>query len=177
VKRKRDRKGVAGLAAAYRGVVGAYPYAVRASDSRLFPSYVLAGGALTVLVVVLFALGLVQLGAETPGSTGGTFTFSRAFLLVVMLLVVAPLVAPVLLVARRHRRTASSVAYDRGLALSALVFVVSLYLALVISAPPELREPTESAVIAALYALPRPAGLAPPLLAVGLMYLVHRLLK
>jgi len=48
---------------------------------------------------------------------------------------------------------------------------------LVISAPAELREPTTSAVIGALYDLPRLAGLAPPLLAVGLMYLVHRLLR
>jgi len=97
--------------------------------------------------------------------------------LFVGVLVVAPLLAPVLLVARRHRRTASTVAYDRGMALAALAFVASLYVGLVASVPTELQEPTDSAVVAALYELPQLAGVVPPVLAVGLMYVVHRLLK
>jgi hypothetical protein len=69
------------------------------------------------------------------------------------------------------------VAYDRGLALAALVFVASLYVGLIISVPPALQEPTSSGLVLALYDLPQLAGLGPPLLAVGLMYVVHRVLK
>jgi len=161
----------------YNGLPGAFPYAVRASDSWLFKGYVVVALLLTVAITLVFVFGLIGVLAGSAGARGGTFTFSRTFFLFVGLLVVAPLLAPVLLVARRHRRTASSVAYDRGLALSALAFVGSLYAGLVISAPPALREPTTNVVIAALYELPRLAGLAPPLVAVGVMYLVHRLLK
>jgi len=161
----------------YNGLPGAFPYAIRSSDSWLFKGYVVVAVLLTLAISLVFVFGLIGVLAGSTGARGGTFTFSRTFFMFVGLLVVAPLLAPVLLVARRHRRTASTVAYDRGLALSALVFVGSLYMGLVISAPAELREPTTSAVIGALYDLPRLAGLAPPLLAVGLMYLVHRLLR
>jgi hypothetical protein len=161
----------------YNGLPGVFPYAIRQSESLLFKLYVVVALLLTVAIGLVFVFGLIGVLAVSAGAQGGTFTFSRTFFLFVGVLVVAPLLAPVLLVARRHRRTASSLAYDRGMALSALAFVLSLYLALVISAPAELREPTESAIIGALYALPRLAGLAPPLLAVGLMYAVHRALK
>lgn len=161
----------------YNGLPGAFPYAIRQSESLLFKCYVVVALLLTVAITLIFTFGLIGVLAGSAGARGGTFTFSRTFFLFVGVLVVAPLLAPVLLVARRHRRTASSLSYDRGLALSALGFIVSLYLALVISAPAGLREPTENAVIAALYGLPRLAGLAPPLLAVGVMYVVHRALK
>jgi len=48
---------------------------------------------------------------------------------------------------------------------------------LVISVPPALQESTRSEVVTTLYELPQLAGLVPPLLAVGLMYVVHRFLK
>jgi len=161
----------------YNGLPGAFPYALRTSDSLLFKGYVVVALLLTVGIGLIFTFGLIGILATSTGVRGGTFTFSRTFFLFVGVLVVAPLLAPVLLVARRHRRTASSVAYDRGIALSALVFIVSLYVALVVSAPPELRDSTNSAVISVLYDLPQLAGLAPPLLAVGLLYVVHRLLR
>ena len=164
-------------ARSYNGLPGAFPYALRASDSWLFRGYVVVALLLTVAIGLVFTFGLIGVLAGSTGVRGGTFTFSRTFFLFVGVLVVAPLLAPVLLVARRHRRTASSIAYDRGMALAALGFVVSLYAGLVVSAPAGLRDPTTNPVISALYGLPRLAGLAPPLLAVGLMYAVHRLLR
>lgn len=165
---------------AYGGVVGAFPYAFRTSDSRLFRAYVAVGGLLAVLVVVLFALSLVVLVGETAGAPGGTFTFSRAFLLVVMLLVVVPLIAPVLLVARRHRRTGSTTGYDRALAATGYLFIVALYLGLVISAPESLTDDPGGgplgAVVQWLYGLPRGAGVVPPLVAGVSVYVVHRAL-
>ncbi|MDS0259804.1 hypothetical protein NDI56_10415 [Haloarcula sp. S1CR25-12] len=161
----------------YNGLPGAFPYAIRSSDSLLFKGYVVVALLLTVAIALIFTFGLIGVLAGSSGARGGTFTFSRTFFLFVGLLVVAPLLAPVLLVARRHRRTASSVAYDRGLALSALGFVASLYVGLVISVPPALQQSSESAIVATLYGLPQIAGLAPPLVAVGLMYVVHRILR
>jgi len=161
----------------YNGLPGAFPYALRTSESLLFKGYVVVAVLLTVAIALIFTFGLIGVLANSSGARGGTFTFSRTFFLFVGLLVVAPLLAPVLLVARRHRRTVSSVAYDRGLALSALVFVASLYVGLVISVPPALQESTRSEVVTTLYELPQLAGLVPPLLAVGLMYVVHRFLK
>jgi len=161
----------------YNGLPGAFPYAIRSSESLLFKGYVVVSILLTLAIALIFTFGLIGVLANSVGARGGTFTFSRTFFLFVGLLVVAPLLAPVLLVARRHRRTVSTVAYDRGLALAALGFVASLYVGLIISVPPALQESTSSGVVTALYDLPQLAGLAPPLLAVGLMYLVHRILK
>lgn len=161
----------------YNGLPGAFPYAFRASDSLLFKSYVPVALLLSVAITLVFTFGLITQLAETGSVRGGTFTFSRSFFLFIGLLLVAPLLAPVLSVARRHRRTASSVAYDRALALSAFVFIGSIYLALLTSAPAELREPTQSAVVGFFYSLPPIAGVVPPLLATLAIYLTHRLLK
>ncbi|PSQ42329.1 hypothetical protein BRD17_08920 [Halobacteriales archaeon SW_7_68_16] len=168
----------AGDGDSYGGVVGAFPYAFRTSGSRLFRSYAAVGGLLAAVVVALFVLALVTMVGRTASATGGTFTFSRAFLLVVMVLVVVPLIAPVLLVARRHRRTASTVAYDRALAAAGYLFVVALYVGLVISAPPSLTDGPGSgpvgALVAWLYSLPQVAGAVPPLSAAAYVYLAHR---
>jgi len=161
----------------YGGVLGAYPYAFRASDSRLFRSYAVIGGILTAAVVLIFGTALVTLVANTLGTVGGTFTFVRSFFLVVGLTVVVPLMAPVLLVARRHRRSVSTVEYDRAIAASGYLFVLSLYLVLIITAPPENRETPPALlapVVKTLYALPPAAGVAPPLVAIAIGYLVHR---
>lgn len=161
----------------YGGALGTYPYAFRHSDSRLFRSYVLVGGLVTALVVVVFAAAFVQLVGNTLGTSGGTFTFVRAFFVVVGLIVVVPLMAPVLLVARRHRRQGSTPSYDRALAAGGYLFVVALYLGLVVSAPPELRDQPSGAlapVVEVLYGLPALAGVVPPLLAVAVGYLLHR---
>ncbi|PSP67945.1 hypothetical protein BRC79_06125 [Halobacteriales archaeon QH_8_67_27] len=142
----------------YGGILTAFPYAIRASDSRVFETY--------AAVSALFA-----------SAPGGSFTFSRAFFIFLMFLVVAPLVTPVLLVAHRHRRTEPDVRYDRALALSGYGFLVALYLSLVITTPAALREEPGGpfgAVAAFLYGLPRPAAAVPPVLAAVVMYLAYR---
>ncbi|MFT4880123.1 MAG: uncharacterized membrane protein YuzA (DUF378 family) [Natronomonas sp.] len=161
----------------YAGFFGAYPYAFRRSESRLFRSYTVVGGLVTALVVVFFLMALVTLVANTVGTAGGTFTFVRAFYIVVGLAVVAPLAAPVLFVARRHRRVGASTDYDGALAAGGYLFLFALYLGLVVSAPPGTRsEPpaTVAPVVEFLYGLPPAAGAVPPLVAIVFGYLLHR---
>ncbi|WP_206425096.1 hypothetical protein [Halosimplex salinum] len=165
---------------AYGGIVTAFPYAFRTSESRVFRSYVAVSGLCTSVVVLLFAFAVVVLLGGSASAPGGSFTFSRAFFVFLMLLVIAPLVAPVLLVARRHRRTGSDVRYDRALALSGYGFLAALYVMLVISVPAQQQSPPTGVfgpVVAVLYDLPAVAGLVPPLVVVGVMVLAHRRLR
>jgi len=169
----------------YRGVVGAFPYAFRASDSRLFRSYVVLGGLLTVAVSLLFVAALIGVIAATTGGPGGSLTLSRSFFAVVGLFVVVPLVAPVLFVARRHRRRrergeSADGPYDAALAAAGYLFVGALYLGLVISVPPAQQTTPDgplAPVVAALYALPQLAGVGPPLVAAALVVVLHRWLR
>lgn len=161
----------------YRGLPGAVVYAYRHSESRLFRTYALVGALLALAIAVLFGSALVITVAETLGTAGGTFTFVRSFVLFVGLLAVGPLLAPIVLVARRHRRAGSTARYDRALAAGGYAFALSLYVALVISAPPALRDEPPAALaplVEFLYALPPVGAVVPPLLAVSLVYLLHR---
>ncbi|MEF8775007.1 MAG: hypothetical protein V5A43_00700 [Haloarculaceae archaeon] len=161
----------------YGGVVGAFPYAFRASDSRLFRSYVAIGGVVAVLATFLFAGSVVTILADTVQTTGGTMTFSRAFVVVVALVIIGPLLAPVLLAARRHRRGSGRTAYDRAMAAAGYGFLLSVYLALVISAPPGTREDPPALldpVVRFLYDLPQVAGFLPLVLGAVGIYLAHR---
>lgn len=165
---------------AYSGVLGAFPYAVRESDSWLFRSYALVSAVVGGGLALLFALGLVVLVARTAALAGGSLTLSRAFYVVVGLLLVLPVVAPTLLVARRHRREGSTPRYDAALALAGYLLVVSLYVALVITVPPTQQTTPSGALapaIAALYALAPAAAAGPPLVGVAAIYAAHRLLR
>lgn len=155
-------------AGTYSGAVGAFPYAFRESESWLLRSYVVVGGSLAALLAVLFGVALVVVVAKTAGFGGGTGTFVRAFFLTVGFVLVAPLLTPVLLVARRHRRAGSDRRYDGALAVAGYVFVGSIYLAAVVSTPATQRESVAGAlgpVVAALYGIPRIASV--PLLVGG----------
>jgi hypothetical protein len=176
------------MADGYRGIVGAYPYALRASRSLLFKCWVLASALATLLIGGFVALGIVFLIGRTAGIGGGSLTLSRAFYVVVGLFLVAPVVAPTLLVARRHRRgvpgrdedasAEASVRYDRLLALSGFVFLLLLYLGLVATVPVEQQQPVSGVwapLIRYLYSLPQLAGLVPPALGAVLVYLAHRI--
>lgn len=165
---------------AYAGVLGAFPYAVRSSESLLFKTYALAGGFLALAVTLLFALSIVVLLGASAAAAGGSFTFSRAFFIFVGLLVVAPLLAPVLFVARRHRRGRPTARYDATLAALGYLFVASLFVAGAISTPTEFQEPATGLFAPAvefLYVLPSIAGLLPPLLAAALIWIVGRRLE
>lgn len=159
---------------AYGGVFGAFPFALRASDSLLFRSYVVVGGLAILFTSLLVVMGLVQLMGRTAAVAGGTFTFSRAFFVLVGLLAVAPMLAPVLLVARRRRRgTVASARHDAAFGLLGYLAVLSLYLGLVVSAPDPL-EPDGGGVVGLLNALPDAAGGALPAATVVLLYAVVR---
>jgi hypothetical protein len=158
---------------AYGGVIGAIPYAYRTTGSYLCKSYVVVGTLFAAALGLLFTLALVVLVANTGGGPGGTFTFSRAFFIVVGLLVVVPTIAPILLVARRHRRTGSDDRYDAALAVAGYLFVASLYLGLVISVP-EGMQTGGGGVVGVLFDLPQVAAVVPPLVAAGVIALVHR---
>jgi len=162
---------------AYNGVLGAFPYAIRASESVLFKTYGIVGGLLSALIAFMFTLSLIGVVASTTGTTGGVFSFSRAFIIFVGMLVVFPLMAPILSVARRHRRSASTPRYDAGVGLAGYGFIVSLYLSLLLSVPPEQQESVSGAtapIVQTFYDLPAIYGLVPPTVAAIVLYLVHR---
>lgn len=175
----------AGDDAGYGGVLGAYPYAFRRSESFLFRAYTVLGGLFALVLAVGFSLALVVQVAQTLGGPGGTFTFARAFFILIGLLVVAPVMAPVLFVARHHRRVGSDPRYDRLLAGFGFLFLVSLYLGVTASIPPEfvldgetVARPDPSGLtaplVAVLYAVPELAAPLIPVSAALALYLAHR---
>ncbi|WP_193308680.1 hypothetical protein [Halorubrum halophilum] len=166
------------MADSYRGVFGAIPYAIRETDSWTMRVYGVIGALSAALIATVVTLALVVWMAETANVQGGTFLFSRSLYVIAGFAAVAPLLAPLLFVARRHRRgDPVQVGYDRYLAYGGFLFLFSLYLGMVISAPAELREPTESAVIAAVYGLPRLSGVVPPVVAALLVFAIHYRLR
>jgi hypothetical protein len=170
----------------YSGLLTAFPYALRASDSRLFKSYAVVAAVLGGLFAFLMTGALVVLVGNTAGARGGSLTLSRTFYVVLGLFVFLPLVAPVLLVARRHRReTPVRDGYDPALAASGYAFAVSVYLGVVASMPAEYRVGEEltsrpepggvlAPVVEALYALPPALSWVVPLAGALLVYAAHR---
>ena len=172
----------------YRGLFGAFPYAFRKGDSLVFKLYVIFGTLAAAFIGVLFVFSLVVWIAETAGSPGGSLTLSRTFIAVVGLFAAGPLIAPILLVARKHRKQLTyHPRYDTIIALTGVAFLGSIYLAAIISMPEcfELdgetvcREPPTgpfAPVVSLLYALPQIGAIAPPMIMLGGMGGVHYLL-
>jgi hypothetical protein len=176
------------MADEYGGALGAVPYALRQSDSWLFRSYVLLGGLVALLVALLTVLGIVVLFGQTADFRGGSLTLSRSFFAVVGLFAFVPLIAPMLLVARRHRRTGSKPSYDRWLGASGYLFILSLYGGVIASMPAEFEldgelvaRPTPTGltapVVEALYAIPSEFSVAVPLAGAVLVAGVHYALR
>ncbi|MES3516467.1 MAG: hypothetical protein PPP58_02265 [Natronomonas sp.] len=172
----------------YSGIFGAFPYAFRQSESLLFRSYAALGGVFAALLALFFVFALIVVIANTVGGSEGTITFVRSLFVLLGFLVVAPLVAPVLFVARRHRREGSDVRYDAALAGSGYLFVVTLYLGVIASMPPAFELDDETVVrpepdglfapiVETLYAVPEVAALVFPLLGSAVIYLTHRNLR
>lgn len=170
---------------AYSGLFGAFPYAYRESESRLFRIYAVVGGLLALLVAVLFTFALVVAFGNTSGATGGTFTFSRTLFVLVGFFAVGPLVGPVLFVARQHRTGNADPRYDAAMAAMGFLFVVSLYVGAVVSIPAEFTLDGETVdrgtptglfapVVGLLYALPPLSSVVPPVLVAVGMVLLHR---
>lgn len=172
----------------YRGAIGAIPYAVRRSDSWLFRSYVLVGGLAALLVALLTALGIVVMFGQTADTTGGTLTLSRSFYLLVGLFAFLPLIAPMLFVARRHRRRGGDASYDRWLAAAGYLFLLSLYGGVIASMPAKFEldgevvtRPTPTGltapVVEALYAIPPELSVLVPLAGALVIVGVHYALR
>ncbi len=161
----------------YNGLLGSFRYSYRASDSLVYKGYVVVGALLSVLLALLFTFALIRIIATTLGASE-TITLVRSFFVLVGLLVIAPILAPVLLVARRHRkRLGSDTAYDTALAVGGFCFIGALYLGLLISVPADLQEPTaglSGSLVGALSGTPAPTGIVPPLLSVALILWLHR---
>lgn len=158
---------------AYSGVLGAFGYAFRATESRLLRSYVVVAAVTTALVTLFFGMSLVVWFTATLGQTVLT-TSSNAFLVVIAFFIALPILTPILLVARRHRRGfANTDNYDAALALTGYAFIVSLYVGLVISVPPEFQTEGAGAIAGFLYGLPQLFGVLPPIMAAALIALVH----
>lgn len=162
----------------YAGLPGAFRYAFVQSDSRVFKLYAVVGALLALAITVFFALAMIVLVADTLDAAEGTLSLLRSFFVLVGLLVVLPIVAPILFVARRHRREIGDDAgYDRRLALTGFLFVFAVYVGLVVSTPPDQQAATDGVlgpVLEVLYALPSLAGLVPPIVAAILIYGAHR---
>lgn len=161
----------------YKGLLGSFRYSYGASESRVYKLYVLVSVVVSVLLTLLFTFALIGVIAATLGASE-SITLVRSFFVLVGLLVIAPILAPVLLVARRHRKElGTGTTYDTALAIGGYLFVGALYAGLVISVPPDLQEPTtglSAVLVDALYALPSVLGIVPPLLAVALIVVLHR---
>jgi len=166
------------MADSYRGVFGAIPYAIRETESWTMRVYGVIGTLAAGLIATVVTLALVVWMAETANVQGGTFLFSRSLYVIAGFAAVAPLLAPLLFVARRHRRDDPvKPGYDRTLALGGFLFLCSLYVGLIISAPAELRDPTDSVLLGALYGLPQLAGVVPPVLAALVVFAIHYRLR
>jgi len=160
----------------YRGLFGAFPYAFKHGDSRVFRLYVIGGTLAAIFVGGLFLLSLVVWIGETASAPGGSLTLSRTFIAVLGLFAAGPLIAPILLVARKHRRGFSyHPRYDTIMALLGVGFLLSIYVAAIISIPEcfELdgrnvcRDPPSGLfgpVVGVLYALPQIAAIGPPVI-------------
>ncbi|WP_117594399.1 hypothetical protein [Haloprofundus halophilus] len=170
------------MADGYNGVFGAFPYALTHSTSWLFRLYVVVSALVALFLTLVVAMGLVVLIANTADFGGGQLTLSRSFYAVVGLLLVAPILAPTLFVARRHRReeTREHEHYDFALGLAGFVFLTSLYVGAVITVPPDLQTPVTgplAPLVELLYGLPQVAGLVPPLSAALFIFGLHRRLR
>lgn len=152
---------------AYRGLLGAYPFAFRESPSWLFRSYVVASGLIGLYIAILLGLALVSWVAN-PVAFG-----DRALLGVLMIAVLVPVFGPVLIVARRYRRAASTGVVDRWFAVAGYVVLFGFLLALLISDPNQHIVPGPlGGLLALVDAIPRRFALVPPVIAVLLLGLV-----
>ena len=173
------------MASGYDGVLGAFPYAFRESESRLFKLYVVASAVAIGLIALFIGAALVVLIGQTAAVQGGSLTLSRSFYVVVGLLVVLPAIAPTLLVARRHRRgTRGSKRHEAALAAAGFLFLLSIYLGVVASMPETFTLDGETVtrpqpsgafapVVAVLYAIPAVFAWSVPLAGAALVGLAH----
>jgi multisubunit Na+/H+ antiporter MnhG subunit len=146
------------------------------SDSRLLRAYAVVGSLVALFVTIAVILAFPSWVANS--ASGSTQAFSRAFLLLLGLVVVAPVIAPMFFATRRHREGTANTRRDARYGLSGFLFVLSLYVALLVSAPASLREeppPVVGPAIEFLYGLDPVYAFVPPVLGVALIVAADRL--
>lgn len=153
-----------------------YGRTLRTSESFLLRSYAVISALVGVFIVLLVVLGMPLWIAETEGQTALNM-IGRALLPLVGLAIIAPLAAPVLYASKNRRVVGGDRRADAALGLVGYLFVASVYLALVISAPADARG-DPPALIAPLveffYGLPPLAGFAPPVAGAVAIVVVQR---
>jgi len=157
-------------------VFGSFRRAFGETDSYLLRSYAVVGAVFAALLAVLLVLALPVWIFNTAGQSE-LATFSRAFLVVGGVLLLVGLAAPVVAADRRRGAGTASRRTDALLAASGYLFVASLYVSLLVSAPPGQRGTPPAPIAPAvefLYALPAVYAVAPPLIAGALIPVVYR---
>lgn len=165
--------------ASYSALRRALGQSRRESASRVLRSYVWVSALVGLLLVLTVVLALPVWIAETVGHTALN-KIARGVLPVIVLALLVPLFAPVAYVARNHRRETATRRSDAALGLAGYLYVFSIYLALVVSAPAEFRsEPTGvlAPAIEAAYALPALYSLAVPVLGALTIVVVQRIAR
>lgn len=156
-------------------VLGAVKYAVVEGESRLFRSYAAIGSFLALFVALAFVLALPVWVVEIGESGGGPLQrIGLGLLWLVGMAVIATMVVPMLFVVRRHREGRPERQFAFGLV--GYAYVLTVYLALVASAPADLRDPPQGVlapVLEALYGLPRLSALLFPVLGTILVLAVE----
>lgn len=144
--------------------------------SLLLRAYTVVGLSLAVLTGVLIALALPTWIART-GGTSATLMLGQGLLVLAGLAVIAGFVLPILLAHRRLPDPGTAVARERAYGLLGGGYIVAIYLALLVSAPPEAREAPSGPLAPAIevaYGLDPVYGVVPPLAVVVLVIALDR---
>jgi|GEM_PF-871877 len=168
-----------GRSASYSALRRALGQSRRESASLTLRTYVWVSALVGLLLVLTVLLALPVWIAETVGHTALN-KISRGVLPVVVLGLLAPLFAPAVYVARNHRRGTATRRGDAALGLAGYLYVFSIYLALVVSAPAEFRSEPSGALAPAIelaYSLPALYSLAVPILGALVIALVQRAVR
>ncbi len=165
--------------ASYSALRRALGQSRRESESLTLRTYVWVSALVGLLLVITVLLALPVWIAETVGHSALN-KIARGVLPVVVLGLLVPLFAPAAYVARNHRRGTATRRGDAALGLAGYLYVFSIYLALVVSAPAEFRSEPSGVLAPAIelaYALPALYSLAVPILGALVIAAVQRFVR
>jgi len=168
-----------GRSASYSALRRALGQSRRESSSLTLRTYVWVSALVGLLLVVTVLLALPVWIAETVGHSALN-KIARGVLPVVVLGLLVPLFAPAVYVARNHRRGTATRRGDAALGLAGYLYVFSIYLALVVSAPAEFRSEPSGVLAPAIelaYSLPALYSLAVPILGALVIAAVQRVVR
>lgn len=153
----------------YRGLVGAFVYAFRKTDSWVFRVYAILSAVVGLYIALLIGLAIVAWA-------GTTMAFGdQAFLAVIGIVLLVPLFTPVLVTARRLRQGTSTEHAAVLVSLAGYGFIASIILALLITDPTRHSIPGRmGALILVIQDIPRPFGVVPPIIAAVIIAIAIR---